>query len=64
MPLIIYVSLKNAKAAAPDGTVPEPFQTVDVILARMKDAGFSAAELIALLASHSVAAQVRSTSGL
>ncbi|TDL14922.1 manganese peroxidase 2 [Rickenella mellea] len=46
----------NATAPAPDGTVPEPFQTIPVILARMADAGFSPAEMIALLASHSIAA--------
>ncbi|KAJ7764418.1 manganese peroxidase 1 precursor [Mycena metata] len=45
----------DATFPAPDGTVPEPFQTVDAILARMEDAGFTAAELVALLASHSIA---------
>ncbi|KAJ7749386.1 manganese-dependent peroxidase [Mycena metata] len=45
----------DATAPAPDGTVPEPFQDVPTILARMADAGFSAAELVALLASHSIA---------
>jgi hypothetical protein len=45
----------DATAPAPDGTVPEPTQTVPVILARMADAGFSGAELVALLASHSIA---------
>ncbi|KAJ7756306.1 putative versatile peroxidase [Mycena metata] len=47
-----------AKAAAPgpDGLVPEPFNNVDVILARMADAGgFTATDVVALLASHSVA---------
>ncbi|KAK7045735.1 fungal class II heme-containing peroxidase [Paramarasmius palmivorus] len=45
-------------AASPDLLVPEPFDTVDSILARFADAGpgFSAAEVVALLASHSVAA--------
>ncbi|TDL17020.1 manganese peroxidase 1 [Rickenella mellea] len=46
----------NATKITPDGTVPDPFNTVDVILARMADAGFSPDELIALLASHSIAA--------
>ncbi|TDL26243.1 manganese peroxidase [Rickenella mellea] len=46
----------NATAPAPDGTVPDPFQTVPVILARMKDAGFSPEEMVALLASHTIAA--------
>ncbi|EMD37100.1 MnP-short short manganese peroxidase [Gelatoporia subvermispora B] len=45
-----------ATAPAPDKTVPEPFDTVDSILARFGDAGFSPQEVIALLASHSVAA--------
>ncbi|OCH92793.1 manganese peroxidase precursor [Obba rivulosa] len=45
-----------ATAPAPDKTVPEPFDTVDSILARFADAGFSPQEVIALLASHSVAA--------
>ncbi|KAF8194461.1 lignin peroxidase [Mycena galopus ATCC 62051] len=45
----------DAKFASPDGTVPEPFQSVHDILARMADAGFTPAELVALLASHSIA---------
>ncbi|KAJ7137138.1 Mn peroxidase MNP6 [Mycena epipterygia] len=45
----------DAKFPAPDGTVPEPFQNVDDILARMGDAGLSPAEVVALLASHSIA---------
>jgi manganese peroxidase len=44
------------KAAAADGTVPRPEQRVDEILARFKDAGFSPQEMVALLASHSIAA--------
>ena len=37
--------------------MPEPFDTVDSILARFADAGgFSPAEVVALLASHTVAA--------
>ncbi|KAJ7617229.1 putative versatile peroxidase, partial [Roridomyces roridus] len=46
---------KDATAAAPEGTVPEPFQSVDTILSRMADAGFTPAEVVALLASHSIA---------
>ncbi|KAH9918229.1 manganese peroxidase isozyme precursor [Epithele typhae] len=42
--------------ASPDLLVPEPFDTVDSILARFGDAGFSSDEVVALLASHSVAA--------
>jgi cytochrome c peroxidase len=44
------------KAASPPGLIPEPFDSIDTILARMGDAGFSAAEVVALLASHTVAA--------
>ncbi|KAJ7471781.1 putative versatile peroxidase [Mycena latifolia] len=47
--------LPTAPAPGPDGLVPEPFDNVDVILARFKDAGFSPTEVVALLASHSVA---------
>ncbi|VDB87793.1 unnamed protein product [Peniophora sp. CBMAI 1063] len=48
---------KNATAPAQDLTVPEPFDTVDSILARFADAGgFTPAEVVALLASHTVAA--------
>ncbi|KAJ7487387.1 manganese peroxidase 1 precursor [Mycena galericulata] len=45
----------DATAPAPDGTVPEPFDSVTSILDRMGDAGFSPAEVVALLASHSIA---------
>jgi len=41
---------------ADDLLVPEPFDNVDKILARMADAGFSPDEVVALLASHTVAA--------
>ncbi|KIM42045.1 class II peroxidase [Hebeloma cylindrosporum] len=43
-------------APAPDLTVPEPTDSVTSILARFDDAGFSPAEAIALLASHTIAA--------
>jgi cytochrome c peroxidase len=43
-------------APAPDLTVPEPFDNVTSILARFHDAGFSPSEVVALLASHSIAA--------
>ncbi|KZS94275.1 manganese peroxidase [Sistotremastrum niveocremeum HHB9708] len=46
----------NAKAPSIDGLVPEPQNDVSTILARMKDGGnFSPAEVVALLASHSIA---------
>ena len=41
---------------APDGLIPLPEDPIDKILARMQDAGFSPAETVDLLASHSVAA--------
>ncbi|KAJ7067436.1 putative versatile peroxidase [Mycena amicta] len=45
-----------APAPGPDGLVPEPFDNIDVILARMADAGgFTATDVVALLASHSIA---------
>ena len=39
------------KAASPDGLVPEPFDSVDKILARFADVGFNPAEVVALLSS-------------
>ena len=47
---------KDATFPAVDGTIPEPFDTVDSILSRFADAGFSTDEVVALLASHTVAA--------
>ncbi|KAJ7062171.1 manganese peroxidase 3 [Mycena amicta] len=44
------------KAASPPGLIPEPFDPISTVLARMADAGFSPTEVVALLASHSVAA--------
>ncbi|KAK7692872.1 Manganese peroxidase 3 [Cerrena zonata] len=55
--LPVFLGRPNATAPAPDLTVPEPFDTVDSILARFADAGnFSPAEVVALLASHTIAA--------
>lgn len=55
--LSFFLGRPPPTAAAPDLTVPEPFDNVDKILGRMADAGnFSPAEVIALLASHSIAA--------
>ncbi|KAJ7642261.1 manganese peroxidase 2 [Roridomyces roridus] len=45
----------DAKIPAPDGTVPEPFQSAQTILERMADGGLTAADTVALLASHSIA---------
>ncbi|KIJ47125.1 class II peroxidase [Sphaerobolus stellatus SS14] len=46
----------NATAPAPDGLIPEPQDTVTDILARFEDGGgFSSDEVVALLASHSIA---------
>ncbi|KAJ7927044.1 manganese peroxidase isozyme precursor, partial [Mycena leptocephala] len=47
----------NFSIAAPDGLVPEPADSVDKIIARFADAGFSANEIVDLLVSHTVAAQ-------
>jgi cytochrome c peroxidase len=47
---------KNAVVAATDGLIPEPQNSVTEILDRMADAGnFTPFEMVALLASHSVA---------
>ncbi|KDR72147.1 hypothetical protein GALMADRAFT_281593 [Galerina marginata CBS 339.88] len=43
------------KAASPPGLIPDPEDNVDKILARFKEVGFSPTEVVALLASHSVA---------
>lgn len=46
----------NATAPAPDGLIPEPQDSVDSIIARFADGGgFTPDEIIALLASHSIA---------
>jgi len=46
----------NATAPAPDGLIPEPQDPVEKIFARMADGGgFTPKELIALLASHTIA---------
>ncbi|KAF8649475.1 hypothetical protein AX16_005778 [Volvariella volvacea WC 439] len=47
----------NYSHAAPEGLLPSPFDSPDKIIGRMRDAGFSPRELVALLASHSVGAQ-------
>ncbi|TBU54991.1 manganese peroxidase isozyme precursor [Dichomitus squalens] len=47
----------NTTQPSPDLLVPEPSDSTDAIFARFGDAGFSPAEVVALLASHSVAAQ-------
>ncbi|KAI0092714.1 manganese peroxidase 1 [Irpex rosettiformis] len=47
----------NISRPAPDLTVPEPSDSVDKILERMGDAGFSPSEIVDLLISHTVAAQ-------
>lgn len=46
----------NATAPAPDGLIPEPQNNLTAILERMEDGGqFSAEEVVALLASHTIA---------
>jgi len=49
-------ALPKAPAPGPDGLVPEPFDNVTTILERMADAaGFTPRDVVALLASHTVA---------
>jgi len=50
----------NARAPAPDGLIPEPGDNVETIIARFQDAfsnvgGFTGDEVVALLASHTIA---------
>jgi len=45
----------NATIPATDGTVPKPEDPVEMIFARMKDAGFTPIDLVNLLVSHTVA---------
>ncbi|KAF8518780.1 substrate-free manganese peroxidase [Gautieria morchelliformis] len=46
----------NATAPAPDGLIPEPQDPLDSIFARMADGGgFSPEDVVALLASHTIA---------
>ena len=47
----------NDSVVSPDGLIPLPTDSVDSILARFADSGFNSDEVVALLASHSVAAQ-------
>ncbi|TFK33106.1 manganese peroxidase isozyme precursor [Crucibulum laeve] len=47
----------NFSLPSPDLLVPEPSDSVDSIIARMGDAGFNPAEIVDLLASHTIAAQ-------
>ncbi|CAL1699300.1 unnamed protein product [Somion occarium] len=52
-----FLGRPNAVAPAPDKTVPEPFDSVDSILARFADAGnFSTVEVVWMLISHTIAA--------
>ncbi|KAJ3540323.1 hypothetical protein NM688_g6242 [Phlebia brevispora] len=53
-----FVGRTDATQPAPDGLVPEPFDTVDTILARFNDAGgFDELETVWFLIAHTVAAQ-------
>ncbi|EIW55331.1 manganese peroxidase isozyme precursor [Trametes versicolor FP-101664 SS1] len=55
--LNVFIGRKDATKPAPDLTVPEPFDDVTKILGRFEDAGkFTPAEVVALLASHTIAA--------
>ncbi|KAI5117136.1 hypothetical protein M0805_008255 [Coniferiporia weirii] len=53
--LQFLVGRPNATAPAQDGAIPGPADTVDTILSRFADAGFTSDEVIHLLASHTVA---------
>lgn len=53
--LEFYAGRPNAEYYADDGLIPEAQDSVDKILARMADAGFTPQELVHLLASHTVA---------
>lgn len=55
--LEFFAGRPKAVAAAPESLLPSASAPVDELLARFKDAGFSANELVDLLASHSVAFQ-------
>ncbi|RDX40534.1 peroxidase MNP1 [Lentinus brumalis] len=50
---------KDATQPANDGLVPEPFDSVDTILARLLDVGFQDFEVVWLLSAHTVAAADR-----
>ncbi|KAJ6556241.1 manganese peroxidase isozyme precursor [Mycena capillaripes] len=47
----------NISTASPPNLVPDPFNPVDQIISRFADAGFTANEIVDLLASHTIAAQ-------
>ncbi|OJT02974.1 Manganese peroxidase 3 [Trametes pubescens] len=54
--LDVFIGRTDATQAAPDRTVPQPFDTVNSIFARFADAGeFSPAQVVALLAAHTIA---------
>jgi manganese peroxidase len=46
----------NSSTPAIDGLVPEPQDSITKILLRVADAGISQTDMVALLASHSIAA--------
>ncbi|KAL0958842.1 hypothetical protein HGRIS_014160 [Hohenbuehelia grisea] len=54
--LNFFLGRPNATKASPDLLVPEPFDSITNILARFKEVGFSPAEVVALLGSHTIAA--------
>ncbi|KAF7323448.1 Peroxidase [Mycena chlorophos] len=57
-PLIPFLAGRpDATNAAPDGLVPEAFDSVTKILARVTDAGLTSDDLVDLLASHSIGQQ-------
>jgi cytochrome c peroxidase len=50
-----FIGRPQPKAASPPNLVPNPFDSVTSILARFASVGFSPQEVVALLASHSIA---------
>ncbi|KAI1788396.1 manganese peroxidase [Ganoderma leucocontextum] len=54
--LDVFLGRADATQPAPDGLIPEPFDSADKILARMADAGFDPIETVWLLSSHTIAA--------
>ncbi|KAL0581814.1 fungal class II heme-containing peroxidase [Marasmius crinis-equi] len=54
--LKFFLGRPPPKAASPPGLIPEPQDTVTSILDRFGEVGFSPDEVVALLASHSIAA--------
>ncbi|KAH9940435.1 manganese peroxidase [Epithele typhae] len=55
--LLFFAGRKNESQPAPPGLVPQATDSVDAILNRVGDIGFSALELVWMLVSHTIGAQ-------